>query len=156
MGQYMPLGRGQQLNRIAPRGAAGLYKTYAIAMPIKTHYRDATCAEVECEANLQGWVTTVDVATELGRKQANYIRMASGRAFTPSEAGTLVRFEFPAGQKCFAQHRIALDRPQVFSVRDGDWRGNPRGTAPVQRRPEDWVDDFANHQQKLADKMQEG
>ena len=77
---------------LPPNLPAFQYKTYGLSAPVETHFRDATCQETECEAYQKGWVSVIDVATELGRSQANYIRLHSGRAFTVSEAGTLVTF----------------------------------------------------------------
>lgn len=144
------------MNRITPLLPAAAMKTYEVVAPLATHYRDGTCQEVDCGANAYGWVTLVDVATDLGRRQANYIRLHSGRTFTATEVGTLVTFSFSAGQKCFAEHKVPLEREQFFRVRGGDWRGDPRRIGTVLRRPDDWVDDFANHQQTLADRLQEG
>ncbi len=144
------------LNRAEPQLPAAAMKTYSISSPKATHHRRATCAEVDCQAQLRGWATEVDVSTELGARQANYIRMKSGRAFIATEAGTIVRFTFPAGQTCFAEHLVPLGRPEFYLVRDGDWRGNPRGTSAQRHNADTWVDDFANHQQKLADRLQEG
>lgn len=142
------------LFRPDPLLPAAAMKTYQILQPVATHYRDASCAEVDCVAQARGWRTTVDVATELGARQANYIRLHSGRHFTTTEAGTLVTFEFPAGQRCFTPHKVPLDRPNIFVVRRGDYRDST-----VERRhtrAADWVDDFANHQQRLADRLAQG
>src|SRR6476620_8795741 len=94
--------------RLPPAMGPEAYKTYEIRSPLATHYRDATCAEVDCEASAYGWRTTVDVGTELGRKQANYIRLLSARSFTVVENGTLVSFTFPAGQACFVEHKVPV------------------------------------------------
>lgn len=140
--------------RIVPNMPPSAYKTYAISAPRSTHTRAATCAEVDCPNFERGWMTTVDVMTELGARQANYIRMQSGRSFTVTEIGTLVTFTFPAGQKCFQEHRVPLGRPEIYTVRRGDWR-----TSELTRRhanAADWVEDFAEHQDKLATRLQEG
>lgn len=145
--------------RIEPKLPPEAMKTYAIVAPKDTHWRDATCAEVECGAWRAGWVTTVDTATPLGAKQANYIRLHSGRHFTPEEAhgSSVVKFWFPPGQTCFQPHRIRLEREEIYLVRGGDHRGNPRGEAGRRHaRAVDWVDDFANHQQTLADRLKQG
>lgn len=143
--------------RIQPQMPAQAYKTYQISSPVRTHYRDATCQEVECAAYAHGWMTNIDVAMPLGRDQANYIRLRSGRAFISSEVGTLVSFTFAPGQRCFAAHKVSLDRPEFYVVRDGDWRGNPRRTEPrIHSGAAAWVDDFATHQQALADEVQKG
>ena len=118
---------------------------YQISQPVQSHFRDATCQEVECGAFLQGWVTTVDVGTQLGADQANYIRMKSGRHFRVSQLAdsSLVSFTFPPGQRCFRQHKVSLGRPAIYSERDN--RRVLKHTADT------WVDSFANNQIKLAE-----
>lgn len=147
------------VNRPQPSASPGYFKTYQIAAPAETHYRPGTCSEVGCPHWRFGWATEVDETSQLGQRQAWYIRRVSGRGFveTRTPAG-LTRFEFEAGQQCFASdtHRVSLERPALFVVRDGDWRGNPRGTEPVFRKPEDWVDDFATHQGGLKDLQDRG
>jgi len=138
-------------------------KTYQVVSPIETHTRPASCAEADCGAYIHGWKTTVDESTELGQGQAHYIRKESGRAFTEQVEPGLTVFTFDAGQRCFAagEHRVPLDRPEFYIVREGDhdgkrWR-NPRGTDPYRHaNGADWVDDFANHQQRIADRIAEG
>lgn len=147
-------GGGWEPFRLEPRLPVQAYKTYQVARPAGTHDRRATCTEVDCAARLRGWLTEVDVSTPLGGRQANYIRLQSGRRFTHTQAGDLVSFTFPAGQDCFAEHRVGLDRPALFIVKGGDWR---QQTAPsVRMRAEDWVDDFATHQQQIADHRRHG
>ncbi|KUN03143.1 hypothetical protein AQI95_24610 [Streptomyces yokosukanensis] len=148
------------MNRAEPTMPAEAYKTYAIVAPKSTHWVDATCAEVECAHHLYGWQSVIDESTELGQRQAHYIRKQAGRRFTEERReGGLTAFVFEAGQVCFnaAKHQRRLDRPELYIVRDGDHRGNPRGTAPRQHvKAADWVDDFAEHQQALADEHQKG
>lgn len=131
-------------------------ETYEIISPVQTHTRPATCAEVDCPAHLNGWITKIDSATELGRKQLNYIRLHSGREFadvTPIGT-TVVELLFNAGQECFAEHRVPLDRPALFLKRGGDWRA--RTYEPIRMRSVDWVDDFANHQESIVDRQRRG
>jgi len=136
---------------------AAAYRTYGIAAPADTHHRPATCAEVDCAAHLHGWVTTVDEATDLGQRQAHHIRSAAGRGYREERtAAGLTAFTFPPGQRCFRQHRTRVDRPELFYVRGGDWRGNPTGETYQHTRPADWVDDFATHQDRLATQQQRG
>lgn len=143
-----------QVNRIQPAMPVGAYQTYQAVRPRSTHTRPATCREVDCEAFHKGWTTTVDVSSDLGRRQANYIRLRSGRHFTAAETGPLVTFTFPPGQKCFAEHRVDVDRPTIFLRRGGDWRAVT--SDPVHLTEADWVDDFANHQAKLAEIIERG
>jgi hypothetical protein len=121
------------------------------------HYRPATCAEVECPQWKNGWITRVPVGSDLDRFLAG---KTHGRRFfaRPGVDGGERTYSFPEGQECFrsSTHRVPIEREPFFVVRDGDWRGNPRGTAAVNRRPDDWVDDFANHQQRIADARDQG
>ena len=69
----------------------------------------------------------------------------------------LTVFTFEPGQDCFAQHRVPLERDPLFLVRGGDWRGNPTGLQPYRHhRGEDWVDDFADHQDRIARQIERG
>lgn len=137
------------LNRIQPVGPVHAYKTYEIASPVATHYRDGTCEEAGCLAHAHGWKTTVDESTDLGQRQAHYIRTLSGRRFVEArtEVG-LTAFTFEAGQKCFTTHKVPLDRPEFYVVRGGDWRhlGRPH----LHTSPDAWVNDFAEHQDQIA------
>lgn len=144
-------------NRIEPGMPVDAYKTYRIVSPQATHFRPATCAEVDCEAYLNGWRSTIDEATVLGGQQAHYIRKQSGRGFTEErlESG-LTQFDFSAGQRCFTQHQARLDRPEHYLVRGGDWRGNPTGETRTHSSAADWVEDFGEHQQRLLDQHERG
>lgn len=146
----------RQLYRIHPKLGPEDYKTYQIAAPKNTHFRQATCKEVECEGYVKGFKTIVPGDSP----QASYIRGASGRKFTETkQPDQLVEFVFPPGQQCFrsADHRVSLEREPFYIVRDGDYRGNPRGTEPVvHKKAEYWVEDFATHQQGVADVRQRG
>lgn len=140
--------------RAAPLLDAHNMKTYQMAQPLATHWRPATCAEVDCPNWLNGWRVRVDglspqllhAATSSGRRYAR-LDVAEGEAW----------LVFEAGQPCFAAttHRVLVGRPQRFFERGGDWRGNPRG----ERRElsaENWVDSFANHQDRIATRIERG
>lgn len=148
----------RNLNRITPKAGPGSYKTYQLLAPTSTHRRPATCAEFECEAMAFGWVTTVDERTQLGMSQAHYIRKQSGRSFTEDRTETgLTAFTFQPGQRCFAAHTVPVERDPLFIVKDGDFRGNPRGTRPRQHvNAADWVEDFSEHQDKISRELGKG
>lgn len=140
------------LNRsIQPNAPFTSYKTYQIVAPLNTHFRKATCAEVECAAQSRGWKSVIDESTTLGQAQAAYIRRDSKRKFVESknEAG-LTEFVFESGQTCFQTHQVSLERPAIFIVKDGDFRGNPTGRHMQHTQPEHWVEDFAEHQDNVA------
>lgn len=136
------------------------YKTYQIAAPVRSHWSPVSCAEFQCDEHRHGFRTTVDERTELGQAQAYFIRRESGRRFTEEKnpAGLTV-FTFEAGQTCFRQteHLRRNARPELFVVRSGDWRRlDIMGAPRVHAGADDWVDDFANHQGKIADLRQRG
>jgi hypothetical protein len=111
------------------------------------------CEQIGCRRWRKGWATAVDVSTELGRRQAAHIRCGGTRRDYTELTGTvreqivgrdapveLVVFRFEPGQRCFEEHKT---RPTLYVVRDlGQFRRH--------RRPADWVEDFAEHQDKLA------
>jgi hypothetical protein len=143
--------------RLDPVAPAAAYQTFQVAAPLSTHWRPGTCAEAGCTAHLHGWQTSVDETTDLGQRQAHYIRHDTTRRHTERRADTgLTVFAFEPGQTCFGgQHRIRLDREERFLIRGGDWRGNPRGDRR-ETTAAGWVDDFGEHQETLADQFGKG
>jgi hypothetical protein len=139
--------------RITPAGGPGDYITYSIRGGRDTTVV-AACKDVGCPAWAHGWETTVDEATDLGKRQAAYIRQKSGRTFTEQfTAAGLTVFRFEAFQRCFAEHKT---RPDSFWRRDGDWRGNPTGRSLRHTRAQDWIEDFQEHEGSLADQREKG
>ncbi len=114
------------------------YRTYQIVAPVSTHFRPATCEEVDCDAHKHGWKTLVPSNSD----QALYIRSgASGRRFTEHALeGAVTEFIFEAGQQCFgaSKHVIPLERDPIFNVREN-------GLTRRHTRPELWTEDFAGH-----------
>lgn len=143
------------INRIAPKLPVHQMTSYQLTAPAGTHFRKATCKEVDCWAHVRGWATKIDVNSELGARQAKYIRLHSGRTFTTTADAGLITFKFPAGQTCFTEHRVPLERDPLFIVRGGDWRGAV-GAARQHANAADWVDEFANHQNNLAEMIARG
>jgi hypothetical protein len=129
-------------------------QTFGITAPKSTHYRKASCREVDCTNYKNGWRTTIDVADSLGRRQAAYIREHSGRSFSVSQSGTRIAFTFRPGQSCFAEHKVPLERDPIHFIRGGDWREHT--SRPVVMKRDDWLDKFANHQQQIHDRIKEG
>lgn len=144
------------LSRPDPLMPSEAYKTYAVVSPLSTHWRPATCAEVDCPHYLKGWRTRVETLTP----DLLHAAKTSGRRYTVQQvADGETYLVFPAGQSCFAvsRHRMQAGRPPLFVVRDGDYRGNPRGTKTrVHMSPDNWLDDFATHQQAIADEIEKG
>lgn len=146
-----PLNRADRL--LLPPGA---YKTYGLAQP-RSHFREVSCAEYECEHHQNGWQTLVDESTERGQRQAYYIRSFSGRKFseTRTEAGLTV-FSFEAGQQCFrSPHRMAVKEP-LYLIGQGDHRTYRPQTAARVPTARQWIDDFGENQDRLTDRRNQG
>jgi hypothetical protein len=142
------------MNRITPNLPAAAYRTFQIVSPLSTHWRKATCEEADCPNFLHGWQSLIDETSELGQKQAYYIRKLSGRKFTEDRdwQPPLTLFTFEAGQSCFSsdQHKVPLERPEHYLVKGGDWRGNPLGTATRKHTsPDHWIEEFQENQDKI-------
>ncbi len=133
--------------------AVTAYKTYAVRTP-RTSTERISCAVAECERHRTGWRTVLDTALEAHLRVARWVRDESGRRFTWTMVGTVITFDFPPGQTCFQEHRRAV-RPALYVVRDGDHRGNPTGRK-VRLTERQWLDDFGEHQEKLAAEQQRG
>jgi len=135
------------------------YQTFAITADAPGLTRPATCAEVECDAYLLGWTTTLDTSTEPGQRAVAFLAAgAGGRHYreTTLPGFPLRTFVFEPGQLCFraGEHRIAI-RPARFARWNG-WHGQRVGEIRPYDRPDQWVDDFATHQQRLVDTVREG
>ncbi|HKZ21162.1 MAG TPA: hypothetical protein VJQ57_13760 [Acidimicrobiia bacterium] len=137
---------------------AQAYQTFQILAPKETHTVPASCEEVECQQYARGWMMKIDLTTDLGQKQAYYIKHHSGRSYTVTDQRDgLVTLTFRSGQPCFQKHRKDIERDPLFRVKGGDKRGNPLRTATrVHKKPEFWVEEFAENQQKIADAVKEG
>lgn len=142
------------LNRIEPALPARAFRTFRISAPVATHFRKATCAEVDCPNWLNGWRVRVETLTpELLHTAKN-----SGRRYREealAEGTTWLVFE--AGQACFraAEHRTPIGRPELYLVRDGDHRQS-FGQARQHTRPEHWLEEMTENQQRLIDAKQRG
>lgn len=147
----------QELFRIMPNMDPQDYKTYQIVSPTETHYREAKCQEVDCSNYREGWKTVIDEATDLGKQQAYYIRNRSGRKYRENRTAGITEFIFYSEQQCFANHQVPNGRPELYLVKEGDFRGNPRGTDPIiHSDARFWLEDFAEHQDKLKTTLERG
>lgn len=156
----VPFGRGM-ISRIAPVLGPEHYKTFTASAPFSSHWRPATCEEYECDDFLYGFVTTIDFSTELGQKQLHHLtKVDKERKYSLQRTGPFeVKIIYGPGNPCFRRqyHRVPIGRPPFYLVSEGDWRGNPRRAQPYRhRRPEDWVDQFANHQSEIAESVRRG
>jgi hypothetical protein len=145
---------------IMPKMGPAAYKTFSMSRPLTTHFRPATCDEIRCEAYRCGWVTTVDLSDDLGRRRYDFITHDATRKGTEQRVSpTLVKFVFAPGQRCYqaGEHRLPTGRPFRYLVSEGDWRGNPRGIPPrVHAHAGSWVDEFSEHNDRLATAIKRG
>lgn len=142
----------QTLNRVQPKLPVTEMRTHAIFAPTDTHFRPARCEEVGCPAFHNGWV--YDTAGQPAEITDTVRR--SGRRYRVDrneDTGTEM-WHFEPGQPCFkaSQHRIRLDRPELFIVRPGDWRGNPGGRDAVTQfsGPDAWADSLNTQMEKCT------
>lgn len=134
--------------RLSPEGPVGAYQTFSVRSRPDRAVK-SVCERVGCPAWREGWESVIDESTSLGQQQAAYIRQQSGRTFRElrTTAGLTV-FRFESGQRCFAEHKTM---PELYLVRDGDFRGNPTGRKRVHQRAADWVE----HMQEQFDRFNE-
>lgn len=123
-------------------------RTFQIDQPLETHFRLATCREVDCQAYAHGWSMGFDLTDPERRKAARWIRDKSGRTFTYELTDTKITFTFAAGQQCFQKHRVPLERDPFMIVRGGDWRGST-GIVRRHRDPADFIDHWSTDLDRL-------
>ena len=92
---------------------------FRASAPPSTHRRKATCKEVDCPHYVKGWITKIDINTELGKRQMQYIKYNSGRTFTEEYDGNFVIYKFHPSQTCFREHTITLDREPILLIKSG-------------------------------------
>lgn len=154
----------QQFNVFRPEPArpVTLMQTYGLSAPQATHYRRASCREVDCPNYANGWVSGFDVTDPEQARACRIVREKSGRLFTVQEisgrGGVIanVLLTFGPGQECFLQHRVQLEREPVYFLRDGDFRGNPTGRKIVFSSHVPFLDDWGEHQEKIKTLVERG
>jgi hypothetical protein len=142
--------------RIAPKMSPGAYRTFEVQAPPSTHFRNASCAEVECQHYLSGWMSRVDISTQQGVQWGKAIHN-SGRKYTVEQEGTVFTFRFGPGQQCFqSPHKVRLERPELYVIRDGDWRANPTGHVRRERQPMLFVEQMEDQLSRLRREVERG
>ena len=110
---------------------------WRITKPVSSHFREASCAEVDCSHYRLGWMTVLP-AGDIANIEA--VRR-TGLIFREESDGQMVRFTFEAGQECFKGrghgHRVSMDRDPWF------WKDKTI-LEPVQ-----FVDEMSEHLQKF-------
>lgn len=122
---------------------------WQINAPLATHWRKATCAEIDCPNYLHGWRVRVE---NCNPQQLHALRTC-GRKFQELDLGPGEHWlVFEAGQRCLraSEHVTPNGRPELFVVQGG--RTEPRRYD----RADQWTDDCATHTTKIVDKIKEG
>lgn len=148
-------------------------QNFKIAM-VREGATKMTCQDAHCAHYENGWATMIDESSELGQRQAFWIRNAAARKYKefPSEeapehmgesganipAGMTV-FLFYPGQKCFQEH---LDREVLFVAQKGRRGMATVGVGPIKARvPQFYAEssrvhvnprDFNEHMNEEAEK----
>lgn len=141
------------LQRIPPRIESKYLKTYSWLRPLNTHWRPATCEEVQCEDFVNGFKLTIDVSTKLGQRQYDFITHDRERSYTIEREGVyLYHFIYGPGNRGFAgdkhDHRLPIEREPLLFVRAGDWR-QYLGEPFQHKYVDDWVEDIAQNQDAI-------
>lgn len=136
------------MQRIVPQLGPESYKTFQIAAPLSTHWRPATCEEVQCPNYVNGWQVRVEGLAEEDLYLATHCGRSWQRASVALGETYLV---YAAGQPCFrsSSHRVRVEREERFVVTGGDWRGNPRQERREHLNAADWQEDMAGHLDQL-------
>lgn len=149
----------RRVNRITPQIPSHLMRTYAVRSPLQTHFRRATCAEIDCPDYLHGWYLKIE-GTPL---DLLHIARNSGRKYTIGElvasSGEMFKaYIFEAGQACFREstHVKSLERPEFFYEGRGDHRSFSTRNAFKFDRPDQFVDSFATHLDRLKQDLERG
>lgn len=127
------------------------HRTYGYKQPLQSHFRLASCQEVNCVDLRNGW--SVRLAADMV-DHINFIRsLKRYYTFTERTENGEVVFDFPpgAGPRCFKwkSHRVRNDRPPLFVV-----RGSYIETYQHERG-EDWVEDFQGHLDKVREDFEQ-
>ena len=134
--------------------AAG-YQSYVLDRPsTRKFWVPATCEEIDCPDFLHGW--RVD-AGALGARHWADIEAAGYRYELLDIAADCRQLVFEAGQACFraATHQRQTMVEPLYLVKPGRG-GLYLGQGRRHTRGIDWVEDFAEHTDKIAGRVARG
>lgn len=126
---------------------------HRILNPPETHFRPASCAEVNCDHYLNGWRVRIEgLPPELV-----HAARTSGRQYTElpvAEGETWLVFE--AGQACFkaATHRTNVGRAPLYVVDTP--ADNGRARRRIHTSNDSWADDLHSHTDALLGAINKG
>ena len=94
-----------------------------------------SCVEAECQNNRHGFKVVLDEGEAMGRLRATYVRQSDRRYKESYDSDLeLTVFTFPPGETCFAPH---------YTVPAYKVDGQRHTIADF------WVEDFAEHQDRI-------
>lgn len=145
----------QKAYRPEPKMPTQMYKTYRIMQPLSTHFRYATCAEIECPAYTEGWTYK---KSDLVAQNLLYVVTHAGKRYREVDHENETYLAFEPGQPCFQEstHRKSLERPEFYYAGRGDFRSFSTRRAEQFTRPEDWRDSFAEHLDTINNEIRKG
>ena len=115
-------------------------KVFQATWPKSSHWRQATCEEVDCPHYLLGWVTRV----VRGSENDLHIRADKKRRYKMGKEGELNAYYFEAGQQCFrgeaGDHYKKLERGAWLTKNAAN--RNPLFLERVAMEPQQWIDEF--------------
>lgn len=136
------------------------YRQFHILAPVATHWRPATCAEVECAKHVNGFELTFDESDDRpggGREAAAYFRskyrgLAGFTEWRRPDQATV--FRLPPGLKPpgfeHDEHRIRIERPEAFVESDTTTGRILRVHDGAEDGAVNWVEDFATNQELVV------
>lgn len=147
---------GVPIFRCDPQLPVTAMKTFEVRTPSATHFERVSCEEVDCRDFRDGWVVGFDVEKFSAAQELGRICTRLGKKFTVRRLDNKIIFTFASGQACLNPHRERIDRPPIYIVRGGDWRGNPRGEHRTHRNAADFTEDWQESQAQVFDRAQRG
>lgn len=147
------MGGNRPLVRWQPKMETHKYRTFSMQAPLDTHYRPATCREVDCAAYQNGWSFDKSVLSP-----ANYYKVThAGKRYREVNLGPgMTYLVFEAGQFCFDKHSIRLPRPEIYLVGRGDWRSFQPHHAKQIKRADEFAERMVESQLILQEEIKKG
>lgn len=133
-----------------------MFQTYSLVRPAgRQYWRTITCEQAQCPRWRNGWRTVLNMTVAGDVRTARWIEKSSRRAFTHTLAGSILTFEFSAGQQCFDRHQEAVEREPLYVVRGGQV-GRLGPLVRKHARGEDWRDDMGELLTKVSEERARG
>lgn len=141
------------LNRIVPKAPARAFKTYGMHI---TEREPVSCEAVDCPHWMNGYgIVVLPDSPDIGLIEAACRGEVDGRQrrhdAPQRQPDGFIRYWFPPGQPCFKASTHSIPVAARYTLRDGDWRGNPSGRIVTTGDARTWIDDFGEHQQRVVD-----